>query len=184
MSYVPDVFGLNRRTVESLKAQEQQARFALAATHITLSSNVAAAAIQEASLRGQITATRQLIDINTAMLQILRQQFAQGYVARLERRGAGIAARAGRVHVTAAAEATGNATRPAQNSPADFRARSLPRSSTSPALQLPQELPVSLPSQLVAQRPDVQQARGEPPCSQRASRDRLSEPASEFEPDR
>jgi hypothetical protein len=45
-------FGLNRRTVESLQAQEQQARFALAATHITLSlrgvksTNVAAAAIQ------------------------------------------------------------------------------------------------------------------------------------------
>ncbi|MGO9519315.1 MAG: TolC family protein, partial [Candidatus Korobacteraceae bacterium] len=46
VSYVPDVFGLNRRTVESLKAQGQQVRFALAATHITLSSNVAAAAIQ------------------------------------------------------------------------------------------------------------------------------------------
>ena len=66
VSFVPDVFGLNRRTVESLKAQEQQARFVLAATHITLSSNVAAAAIQEASLRGQIAATRQLIDLNTA----------------------------------------------------------------------------------------------------------------------
>src|SRR5208283_960479 len=36
VSYVPDVFGLNRRTVESLQAQEQEARFALAATHITL----------------------------------------------------------------------------------------------------------------------------------------------------
>ena len=50
VSFVPDVFGLNRRTVESLAAQAQQARFALAATHITLSSNVAAGAIQEASL--------------------------------------------------------------------------------------------------------------------------------------
>jgi outer membrane protein TolC len=46
VSYVPDVFGLNRRTVESLQAQEQQARFALAATHITLSANVAAGAVQ------------------------------------------------------------------------------------------------------------------------------------------
>src|SRR4029077_11270771 len=84
VSFVPDVFGLNHRTGESLQAQEQQARFALAATHITLSSNVAAAAIQEASLRGQIDATRQLIAINTAMLQILREQYAQGYVAQLE----------------------------------------------------------------------------------------------------
>ena len=50
VSYTPDVFGLNRRTVESLKAQEAQTRFALIATHITLSANVVAAAIQEASL--------------------------------------------------------------------------------------------------------------------------------------
>src|SRR5262249_17018104 len=49
VSYAPDVFGLNRRTAESLVAQEEQTRFALVATHITLSANVAAAAIQEAS---------------------------------------------------------------------------------------------------------------------------------------
>ena len=84
VSYVPDVFGLNRRTVESLKAQAEQARFALVATHITLSANVAAAAIQEASLRAQIAATHQLMAINTNMLEIMRRQFAKGYVSRLE----------------------------------------------------------------------------------------------------
>ena len=78
VSYVPDVFGLNRRTVESLKAQEQQARFALVASDIALSANVVAAAIQEASLREQIDATHHLIEINTNMLRILRTQFAKG----------------------------------------------------------------------------------------------------------
>ncbi len=62
---MPDVFGLNRRTVEGLQAQEEQTRFALAATNITLSSNVVAGAIQEASLRAQIAATQELITINT-----------------------------------------------------------------------------------------------------------------------
>ena len=84
VSFVPDVFGLNRRTVESLQAQEQQARFALAATHITLSSNVAAGAIQEASLRGQVAATQELITINTDMLKILREQYAKGYASELD----------------------------------------------------------------------------------------------------
>ena len=84
VSFVPDVFGLNRRTVESLRAQEQQARFALAATHITLSSNVVAGAIQEASLRGQIKATHELIAINTDMLGILREQHAKGYASELD----------------------------------------------------------------------------------------------------
>jgi NodT family efflux transporter outer membrane factor (OMF) lipoprotein len=158
VSFVPDVFGLNRRTVESLQAQEQQARFALAATHITLSSNVAAAAIQEASLRGQIDATRQLIAINTAMLQILREQYAQGYVAQLE-----VAAQESQLAQVAASlppllkqltqqrdllmELSGGF--PSEELSAEFEFSSL---------QLPQELPMSLPSQLVQQRPDVLQA--------------------------
>jgi NodT family efflux transporter outer membrane factor (OMF) lipoprotein len=158
VSFVPDVFGLNRRTVESLKAQEQQARFALAATHITLSSNVAAAAIQEASLRGQIDATRQLIANNTAMLQILREQYAQGYVAQLE-----VAAQESQLaQVTATlppllrqlaqqrdllAALSGGF--PSEELTAEFEFSSF---------QLPQELPMSLPSQLVQQRPDVLQA--------------------------
>jgi outer membrane protein TolC len=45
ISYVPDVFGLNRRTVESLKAQEAAARFALVATHITLTANAGNSAL-------------------------------------------------------------------------------------------------------------------------------------------
>ncbi len=81
VSYTPDVFGLNHRTIESLKAQQEQARFALVATHITLSSNVALAAIQEASLRGQIDATNELISINKKILEILRSQRAKGYAS-------------------------------------------------------------------------------------------------------
>jgi outer membrane protein TolC len=46
VSYVPDVFGLNRRTVESLKAQEQEARFQMIATYTTLTANVVVTAIQ------------------------------------------------------------------------------------------------------------------------------------------
>lgn len=158
VSFVPDVFGLNRRTVEALKAQQEQARFALAATHVTLSSNVAAAAIQEASLRGQIEATRELITINTDMLDILRKQFEKGYVSRLD-----VAAQEAQLAQVVAtlppllkqvaqqrdllAALSGGF--PNQNMPETFELANL---------QLPQQLPVSLPSQLVEQRPDVQQA--------------------------
>lgn len=158
VSFVPDVFGLNKRTVESLKAQQEQARFALAATHITLSSNVASAAIQEAALRAQIAATRQLIDINTAMLQILRNQFAQGYVARLE-----VAAQESQL---AQIQSTLPALVKQLQQQRDllaalsggFPSQELPEEFELAAFSSPQELPVSLPSQLVAQRPDVQQA--------------------------
>ena len=158
VSYVPDVFGLNRRTVESLQAQEQQARFALAATHITLSSNVAAAAIQEASLRAQVDATHELIKINTDMLEILRTQFAKGYVSRLD------------VAAQEAQLAQVVATLPpllkqlAQQRDllavlaGGFPNQDVPEKFELANMQLPQEIPLSVPSQLVQQRPDVRQA--------------------------
>jgi NodT family efflux transporter outer membrane factor (OMF) lipoprotein len=158
VSFVPDVFGLNRRTVESLRAQEQQARFALAATHITLSSNVVAAAIQEASLRAQIDATHELIKINSNMLDILHTQFEKGYVSRLE-----VAAQESQLAQIEAtlppllkqlaqqrdllAELSGG-----------YPSQELPEKFALANLQLPQDLPLSLPSQLVEQRPDVRQA--------------------------
>ena len=70
VSYVPDVFGLNRRTVESLQAQEQGVRFQMVAAYTTLTANVVVTAIQVASLQMQIDATRQLIDINTEYRRI------------------------------------------------------------------------------------------------------------------
>jgi NodT family efflux transporter outer membrane factor (OMF) lipoprotein len=152
VSFVPDVFGLNRRTVESLKAQEQQARFALAATHITLATNVAAAAIQEASIRAQIATTRQLIEINTNMLQTLRNQFAKGYVGRLD-----VAAQESQLaQVTATLPPLLKQLAQQRDLLAvlsgGFPNQDLTETFELSNLELPQELPVSLPSQLVEQR--------------------------------
>ena len=158
VSFVPDVFGLNRRTVESLQAQEQQARFVLAATHITLSSNVVGAAIQEASLRAQIAATNELITINTNMLGVLRTQFANGYVGRLD-----VAAQEAQLAQVAASLPPLLKQLAQQRDllvalSGGFPNQDLPEKFELSGLQLPQELPLTLPSQLVEQRPDVRQA--------------------------
>ena len=158
VSFVPDVFGSNRRTVESLQAQEQQARFALAATHITLSSNVAAGAMQEASLRGQIDATHELITINTNMLKILRDQYAKGYASELD-----VAAQESQLaQVTATLPPLLKQLAQQRDLLAvlsgGFPNQDLTEKFELSNLQLPPELPVSLPSQLVEQRPDVRQA--------------------------
>ncbi len=158
VSYVPDVFGLNRRTVESLQAEEEQARFELAATHITLSANVAAAVIQEASLRAQIEATRQMVDINSNMLQTLRKQFAAGYIGRLD-----VATQESQLAQVAATLPPLLKQLAQQRDLLAALSGRFPTQAPDEAfqlsnLQLPQELPVSLPAQLVAQRPDVRQA--------------------------
>jgi NodT family efflux transporter outer membrane factor (OMF) lipoprotein len=158
VSYTPDVFGLNRRTVESLNAQEEQARFAVVATRITLSANIVVGAIQEASLRAQIDATRQIIELNSNALRILRAQFARGYASRLD-----VAAQESQLAQVSAtlpplltqlaqqrdalAVLAGGV--PSQGPIAEFDLSSL---------HLPEELPVSLPSQLIEHRPDVRQA--------------------------
>ena len=58
VSYVFDVFGANRRQVESLQAQADSQHFQLEATYLTLTANVVTAAIQEAALRAQIAASQ------------------------------------------------------------------------------------------------------------------------------
>jgi len=158
VSYVPDVFGLNRRTVESLKAQAEQQRFALVATYLTLSSNVVAAAIQEAALRGQIAATHQLIEINTKMVEVLRKQFAMGYASRLDL--ATQEAQLAQVVATLPpllkqlAQQRDLLSALAGRFPSQEPTETFELSS----LELPRDLPVSLPSKLVEQRPDVRQA--------------------------
>lgn len=158
VSYMPDVWGLNRRTAESLQAQEQGARFAAAATYITLSANVANAAIQEASLRAQIAATQQLIKINSDLLEIIRFQMEKGAASQVD------------VAAQEAQLAQMNALLPPLHKQlaqvrdllavlaGSFPSQGVGEQFELSSLQLPQELPVSLPSQLVEHRPDVLQA--------------------------
>lgn len=84
IAYTPDVWGGNRRTAESLEAQEQAARFQLIAAWNTLASNVAVAAIQQAALQAQVDATQQQIAAASQALEILRYQYAKGYASQLD----------------------------------------------------------------------------------------------------
>ncbi len=158
VGFVPDVFGGNRRQVESLAAQTELQRFALEASYITLASNVAAAAIQEASLRAQIRATREIIDDEEKALNILRDQFRLGQAMRID-----VAAQE-----TALAQA--QATLPPLQLQFEqgrdlIRAlvgnlpnQDVPETFELDDLHLPPELPISIPSKIIEQRPDVRAA--------------------------
>ena len=81
VSYVPDIFGANRRQVESLAALAEASRFQLDATYLTLTANVVTAAIQEAGLRAQIAATEQVIALEREALSVLRRELELGAIA-------------------------------------------------------------------------------------------------------
>jgi len=158
VSYVPDLFGGVRRQTETIAAQAEAQRFETEAAYLTLTSNLAAAAIQEASLRNQIGATEQIIELNHNILTILREQKAAGQVA-----GADVAAQEAALaqaeqglpplkkqlaqQVDLIAALTGRLPSEASDDGIDLA-----------ALVLPGEVPVSLPSKLVEQRPDVRVA--------------------------
>ena len=161
VGFSPDIFGGNRRLVESLQAQADFQRFQLEAAYLALTSNVVAAAIQEASLRAQISETQGIIEIEADMLDTLRKQFSLGYAAGLD------------VAAQEAALAQVKQTLPplekalAQNRDllaalaGSFPSEGPQEKFDLASLSLPQELPVSLPSRLVEQRPDVRAAEEE-----------------------
>ena len=158
ISYVPDGFGGNRRQVESLQAQSDAQRFEREAAYLSLTSNVVAAAVQEAALRAQIAATEKMVKLEQETLDLTKRQSELGAVPE--------AAVAAQLAVLAQTQAQ---LPPLQKQLAQQRdliaalAGRLPvdmphETFELSALQLPQELPLSLPSQLVRQRPDVRAA--------------------------
>ena len=158
VSYVPDVFGLNRRTAESLQAQQQAVRYQMIATYNTLTANVVVTAIQEGAVQAQIDITRQLIDIITNIVQIVQYQFDKGYAS-----GVDLAAQKSQLaQVAATLPPLLKQSAQLRNLLAVLAGRYPNRAPSDKfelsSLQLPEELPVSLPSDLVAQRPDLRQA--------------------------
>ncbi len=155
VSYALDVFGGERRMIEGLHAQLDLQRATEQATYLTLISNIVNTVVARAAYRAEIDATRELIELQRQQVKLaevqvnagtapysnvlsLRSQLAstEASVPQLEQRLSQaddlLATLVGRV--------------PAEWSPPDIGLAEL---------SLPEELPVSLPSELVRQRPDV-----------------------------
>jgi NodT family efflux transporter outer membrane factor (OMF) lipoprotein len=158
ISYTPDVFGLNRRTAESADALTLAQRYQVEAVYLTLTSNVVAAAIQEASLRAQIEATKKIIGIESDLLVVLRRQLGAGQVASADVL-AQEAALAQAQQTLAPLEKQLGITRDQLTALAgQYSSDEITEKFDLKSLHLPHELPVSLPSTLVTHRPDVRAA--------------------------
>jgi NodT family efflux transporter outer membrane factor (OMF) lipoprotein len=155
LSYTPDVFGGVRRTIELAGTQVDSARYELIAADLTLTSNVVVTAIAEGSLRAQIAATERLLALQHELTEMARAQRKLGTFSDVD------------LLPQQAAEAQTAATLPPLTKQLgqtrDLLTALLGRlPAAEPTetfhladLTLPTEVPVSLPSKLVAQRPDV-----------------------------
>jgi len=161
ISYGLDIFGGARRALEASRSQAEFERFQLEAAYLTLTSNVVVAAVQEASLRSQIAATQDIIKAESQELAVLQRQFTLG--------GSSKAAVLAQQATLALERAT---LPPLQKQLAQQRnllavlAGRFPSQGSGErfelaTMQLPRDLPLTLPSQLVEQRPDVRAAEAQ-----------------------
>lgn len=158
VSYNLDLWGGTRRGIESADALAEAQCFQLEGAYLSLASNVVAAAILEAGLRAQVQATQEIIASQRDTLDILNRQSGLGAVT-----GADVAAQQAQLaQVEATLPPLQKALAQQRNLMATLLGR-LPSEGVSEQftltdLKLPQELPLSLPSRLVEQRPDVRAA--------------------------
>ncbi len=155
VGYTLDLFGGVRRGIEAQLAQSDYQQAQLDSTYLTLAGNVVTASLQEASLREQLRAIEQIVGWQQKTLDIARTQQQLGATAlsdtlavraQLATTQATLPPLRAQLASTRNQLATYLGTTPAQLAMAPL---------TLDSVRLPQDIPVSLPSQLVDQRPDI-----------------------------
>jgi NodT family efflux transporter outer membrane factor (OMF) lipoprotein len=160
-TYALDVFGGARRGVEQQSALAQQQRYQLAAAYLTLTGGIVNEALAIASARLQISTTEELIESDRKNLALTEREFEVGTAARSDVLTADSQLAADltqlptlRQQLSQARDALavllGQA--PAQAHLHDFDIKEF----TAPA-----QIPLSLPSELVRQRPDILSAEAQ-----------------------
>ena len=155
VSYMLDLFGGGRRELESLRSQVDYERFQIEGAYLTLTSNIVTAAVKEASLRAQIRSTLDIVADQEKQLEVVERQFQLGGASRSD----ALAQRAQLAQTRATLPPLEKALAQTRHLLAVLAGK-LPGEAVLPEfyldnLKLPDELPVSLPSSLARQRPDV-----------------------------
>ncbi len=156
VTYALDLFGGARRELEALQSQVDFQRFQLEGAYLALTSNVVTTAIKEASLRAQIRATQEIIDAQEKQIDLVERQFQLGGVARSDV----LAQRVQLAQTRATLPPLEKELALTRHQLAVLAGRFPDEAAALPefdlgGLELPLQLPVSLPSSLVRQRPDI-----------------------------
>ncbi|MFM9923640.1 efflux transporter outer membrane subunit [Variovorax sp. H27-G14] len=155
VSYNLDVFGGSRRQLEGAQAAIEAQRYQVEAVYLTLTSNLVTTAIREASLRAQLQAALEVLQAQREQLNVIERQFDTGAIAK----SIVLQQRTQLAQTTATLPPIQKALAQTRHQLAVFAGR-LPSEAGLPefdlaSLSLPDTLPLSLPSELARQRPDV-----------------------------
>ena len=158
VGYVFDIFGGVRRGIEAQQAQADVNRAQLDATYLTLAANVITASLQEASLREQVKATHGIVDSLKPELDIAHKQQTIGAKSLSDT----LAVRSQLAATEATLPPLEKQLSATQNQLATYLGVTPAQLQLQPVtladVTLPTDIPVSLPSTVVAQRPDIRAA--------------------------
>jgi NodT family efflux transporter outer membrane factor (OMF) lipoprotein len=158
VNFTPDIWGENLRAVESLDAVTEQQSFQLEAAYLALTANVVTAAIQEASLRGQIAAVQRIVTIECNLLEILKRQFSFGQAAQVDVLAQDAALAQAELLLPPLEKQLAQQRNLLTALAGQLSADEILQKFDLAGLRLPANLPVSLPGRLVDHRPDVRAA--------------------------
>ena len=161
VTYKLDVFGGARRAVEGARAQAEVAQFQLEGAYLSLTANVVTSAVKEAALRAQMQATEEILKAQTNLAEVTEKQLVIGTVSKVD--------------VTSQRTLVSNSQVDLFNYERNLAfARNqlavlvgeIPSNANIAKfdlvnLNLPDKLPLSVPSSLVRQRPDVRAAEAQ-----------------------
>lgn len=154
-SYDLDLFGKTRRQIEQRSAQLNEQKFSVINTYITLINNIVATAVAEAGINAALDTSHQIIEAQESSLQVVRKQIRYGVAidadasqirTQLARTRASLEPLRKQKVLAVNRLAVLTGTPPGQFSDPGF---------SLDEIQLPTQLPVSVPAQLVSQRPDI-----------------------------
>ena len=161
VTYKLDVFGGARRAVEGARAQAEIAQFQLEGAYLSLTANIVTSAVREAALRAQMQATEEILKAQTNLAEVTEKQLVIGTVSKVDVTSQRTLVSNSQVDLftyernlsfarNQLAVLVGELPSNANITKFDLR-----------SLHLPEKLPLSVPSSLVRQRPDVRAAEAQ-----------------------
>jgi len=155
ISYVPDFFGLARRTVENARAQAEISQYQLESAYLNLTSNLVTSAVREAQLRAQYQATKEILEAQTYFANIIKQQLEIGSVSKVDLTSQLALVASSQAELLVYEKNVAFARNQLAALTGEFPGSAVIKGFNLSDLHLPDQLPLSLPSSLVRQRPDI-----------------------------
>jgi len=161
VTYKLDVFGGARRTVENARARAEIAQFQLEGAYLSLTANIVTGAVREAALRAQMQSTEEILKAQTNLAEVTEKQLSIGTVSKVDVTSQRTLVSNSQVDLLTYERNLAFARNQLAVLVGELPSNANISKFDLQSLRLPEKLPLSVPSSLVRQRPDVRAAEAQ-----------------------